>query len=570
MSYSERFWKKNWDPHVKDIDPKEFETTYVDMIKQAFKDYPDKVALAYLGKEVTFKEFDEMANKFANMLIANGFKKGDVVGINLPNTIEYMITLIGALRAGCIISGVSPLLSAMQIEYQLNDLGSGGKKVALVTLDAIFAGHITKIASKIGPTTLIITTSVGSFLPKIIQVLGKALGKIPKGKVVPLEGKTILDFHKDVLKGDFSTDPPNIKITPDDIGWIQYTGGTTGPPKGAMLSHRNVVSNILSISRWLQWEFGKGVLCSGFPMFHIAGLTVAESATYFGWTQILIPNPRDTNHIVKEMKKYHPTNLVNVPSLYQMLIKNPKFKELDHSALGTCVSAASPFPKESQVELESIIGEGKLLELYGMTETSPVSTMNPSLGTKKLGTIGMPIQNVELKIVDPETGNDVPIGEPGEICVKGPLVMQGYYNKPEETKKAIDANGYMHTGDVALIGEDGYLKIVDRTKDMIIVGGYKVFSSKVEDVLAEHPAIGMIALIGEPNPDRPGSEIVNAYIQLDPEYAYDGNEAALKEDIIKYATEKCAPYEVPKKVHIVEEVPLTAVGKIDKKVLRKS
>jgi long-chain acyl-CoA synthetase len=570
MSYSERFWKKNWDPHVKDIDPKEFETTYVDMIKQAFKDYPDKVALAYLGKEVTFKEFDEMANKFANMLIANGFKKGDVVGINLPNTIEYMITLIGALRAGCIISGVSPLLSAMQIEYQLNDLGSGGKKVALVTLDAIFAGHITKIASKIGPTTLIITTSVGSFLPKIIQVLGKALGKIPKGKVVPLEGKTILDFHKDVLKGDFSTDPPNIKITPDDIGWIQYTGGTTGPPKGAMLSHRNVVSNILSISRWLQWEFGKGVLCSGFPMFHIAGLTVAESATYFGWTQILIPNPRDTNHIVKEMKKYHPTNLVNVPSLYQMLIKNPKFKELDHSALGTCVSAASPFPKESQVELESIIGEGKLLELYGMTETSPVSTMNPSLGTKKLGTIGMPIQNVELKIVDPETGNEVPIGEPGEICVKGPLVMQGYYNKPEETKKAIDANGYMHTGDVALIGEDGYLKIVDRTKDMIIVGGYKVFSSKVEDVLAEHPAIGMIALIGEPNPDRPGSEIVNAYIQLDPEYAYDGNEAALKEDIIKYATEKCAPYEVPKKVHIVEEVPLTAVGKIDKKVLRKS
>ncbi|TFG30589.1 MAG: AMP-dependent synthetase [Promethearchaeota archaeon] len=570
MSYSERFWKKNWDPYVKDIDPKEFETTYVDMIKQAFKDYPDKIALAYLGKEVTFKELDEMSNKFANMLIANGFKKGDVVGIDLPNTIEYIVSLIGALRAGCIISGVSPLLSAMQIEYQLNDLGSGGKKVALVTLDAIFAGHITKIASKIGPTKLIITTSVGSFLPKIIQILGKALGKIPKGKVTPLEGKTVLDFHKDVLKADFSTDPPNIKLTPDDIGWIQYTGGTTGPPKGAMLSHRNVASNILSIARWLQWEFGKGVLCSGFPIFHIAGLTVAESAVYFGWTQILIPNPRDTDHIVKEMKKYHPTNLVNVPSLYQMLIKNPKFKELDHSALGTCVSAASPFPKESQVELESIIGEGKLLELYGMTETSPVSTMNPSLGTKKLGTIGMPIQNVELKIIDPDTGKEVPIGDPGEICVKGPLVMQGYYNKPEETKKAIDADGYMHTGDVALMGEDGYLKIVDRTKDMIIVGGYKVFSSKVEDVLAEHPAIGMIALIGEPNPERPGSEIVNAYIQLDPEYAYDGNEAALKQDIIKYATEKCAPYEVPKKVHIVEEVPLTAVGKIDKKVLRKS
>ncbi|MFX0070052.1 MAG: AMP-binding protein [Candidatus Hermodarchaeota archaeon] len=567
--YSSRFWKKNWDPGLDDIDPKKFETTYVDMIKQAFRDYSEKIALAYIGKEVTFKELDEMANKFANMLVANGFKKGDVVGINLPNTIEYVITLIGTLRAGCIVSGVSPLLSATQMAYQLNDLGSGGKKVGLVTLDAIFAGHITKIATKINSTKLIITTSVGSFLPKIVQVLGKAIGKIPKGKVTPLEGKTVLDFHNDVLKADFSAGPPNVKVTPDDIGWIQYTGGTTGPPKGAMLSHRNVASNILSVSTWLGWEFGKGILCSGFPMFHIAGLTVAESAIYFGWSQILIPNPRDTNHIVKEMKKYNPTNLVNVPSLYQLLIANPKFKELDHSALGTCISAASPFPKESQVELEKIIGKGKLLELYGMTETSPVSTMNPSKGEKKLGTVGMPFLNVDLKLVDPDTGQPVPLGEPGEICVAGPLVMQGYYNKPEETKKAIDSDGYMHTGDVAIMDEGGYLRIVDRTKDMIIVGGFKVFSSKVEDVLAQHPAIGMIALIGEPNPDRPGSEIVNAYIQLDPAYEYDGNEAKLKEAIMKYASEKCSPYEVPKKVHIMEEIPLTAVGKVDKKVLRK-
>jgi len=304
-------------------------------------------------------------------------------------------------------------------------------------------------------------------------------------------------------------------------------------------------------------------------MFHIAGLTVAEAGIYFGWTQILIPNPRDTNHMVKEMKKYHPTNLVNVPSLYQMLIKNPKFKAVDHSELGTCISAASPFPKESQEELESIIGKGKLLELYGMTELSPVATMNPSIGEKKLGTVGMPIQNVDLKIVDPDTGKPVPLGEPGEILVKGPMVMQGYYNKPEETKKAIDADGFMHSGDIGIMGEDGYIKIVDRTKDMIIVGGFKVFSSKVEDTLAEHPSVGAIALIGEPNPDRPGSEIVNAYIQLDPDYQYDGNEAALKESIINYAKEHCSPYEVPKKVIIMEELPLTAVGKVDKKVLRK-
>ncbi len=566
--YASRFWKKNWDPGVKDIDTKEFEKTYPEILKDTFKTYADKMALEYLGIEITFKQLDEYSNQFANTLIANGFKKGDVVGINLPNSPQYLIGVVGTLKAGCIVSGVSPLLSAMQIQYQLNDLGSGGKSVALLTLDAIFAGHITKIASKIPQLRLVITTNVASFLPKIKQVLGKALGKVPKGKVTPLSGKTVIDFHKDILNVASKT-PVDVGLTPDDIGWIQYTGGTTGPPKGAMLSHRNCVSNMLSIIAWLQWELGKGVMCSGFPMFHIAGLTVCESAVYAGWPQLLIPNPRDTDHIVKLMEKYKPTNLVNVPSLFQLLIKNPKFKELDHSKLGTCISAASPFPKESQVELESIIGEGKLLELYGMTELSPVATMNPSLGKKKLGKVGMPIQNIELKIVDPETNEPVPLGEPGEICAKGPLVMQGYYNKPDETKKAIDADGYMHSGDVGFMDEDGFLKIVDRTKDMIIVGGFKVFSSKVEDVLTQHPAIGIIALIGRPNPDRPGSEIVNAYIQLDPDYSYDGNEDALKESIINFAKENCSPYEVPKVLHVMDEIPLTAVGKVDKKVLRK-
>jgi long-chain acyl-CoA synthetase len=439
--------------------------------------------------------------------------------------------------------------------------------VALVTLDAIFAGHIVKIADDIPQLKLVVATSVAGFLPKIKQLLGKLLKKIPSGKLTPLTGKTVLDYHRDVLKNS-SPAAVEVDITPDDLGWIQYTGGTTGAPKGAMLSHRNAAHNMLSINRWLGWEWGQGVLLSGFPMFHIAGLTVCESAIFFGWTQVLIPNPRDTAHICREIDKYKPTNMANVPSLYQMLMADPKFKELDHSTLGTCISAAAPFPKESQAELEQIIGAGKLLELYGMTETSPVSTMNPSKGLKKLGSVGMPFMNVECKLVDPATGNEIPLGEAGEICIKGPLVMQGYFNKPEETQNAIDEDGYMHTGDVAIMDEDGYLTIVDRTKDMIIVGGFKVFSSKVEDVLSKHPAIGMLALIGVDNPQRPGSEIVKAYVQLDPVYNYDGNEEALKEDIIKFAKEKCSPYEVPKEIEIINEMPLTAVGKIDKKVLR--
>ena len=566
--YADRFWKKNWDEGVEDLEPQEFETTYVQLVEQAFKEVPDKTAMGYLGVDVTFGELDKYANQFANMLIKNGFKKGDVVGINLPNIPQYVITVLGTLRAGCIVSGVSPLLSAEQIKYQLNDLGGTGKNVALVTLDAIFAGHVVKIAKDIPQLKLVVATSVAGFLPKIKQILGKLLKKVPTGKVTPLPGITVLDYHKNVF-AEYADTPVDVGLTPDDIGWIQYTGGTTGDPKGAMLSHRNGSHNIQSIGRWLGWERNKGVLLSGFPFFHIAGLTVCESALFMGWTQVLIPNPRDTDHICAEMEKYKPTNMANVPSLYQMLIENPKFKAMDHSTLGTVISAAAPFPQESQVVLESIIGEGKLLELYGMTETSPVSTMNPSKGKKKLGTVGMPFLNTDVKLVDPGSGEEVPLGEAGEVCVKGPLVMEGYFNKPEATKEAVDEDGYMHTGDVGIMDEDGFIKIVDRTKDMIIVGGFKVFSSKVEDIISKHPAIGVMALIGEPNPERPGSELVTAYIQKNPEYAFDGTDDNLKEDIIAFAKEKCAPYEVPKKIELIDEIPLTAVGKIDKKLLRK-
>jgi long-chain acyl-CoA synthetase len=565
--YESRFWKKNWDPEVKDIDPAEFETTYPKFVREPFDKFPNNMALAYQGLEISFEDVDKRSNQFANMLIENGFKKGDAVGINLPNIPEYIYSVVGTLKAGCIVSGVSPLMSDVQLQYQIDDLGKGGKQTALVTLDAIFEHRLKKIAPTLPQLKVVIATSaIGSF-PKEQQEKIKAVQEIPSGVVTPLEGKVVYNFQDDVL-AKFSDQLPKVDISPDDIGWIQYTGGTTGPPKGAMLSHRNCMSNIISIKKWLQWEEGEGMLLSGFPMFHIAGLTVAESALALGWGQILIANPRDALHICNQIKTYNPTVLVNVPSLYQILINFRKFKRLDHSKLRMCISAASPFPKESQEKLEEIVGQGRLLELYGMTELSPVATMNLSIGKKKLGTVGLPIQNVKLKIVDPDTEEEVPLGQPGEICVAGPLVMQGYYNKPQETAKAIDKDGYMHSGDVGLMDEDGYVKIVDRTKDMIIVGGFKVFSAKVEDTLAKHPAIGMIALVGEPNPDRPGSEIVNAYIQLDPDFAYDGNEEALKEDFINFAKDNCAPYEVPKKVHIMKDIPLTVIGKVDKKALR--
>ena len=479
-------------PGLKMLIRNRWETSYVDVIRPAFQNFPDKAAFTYFGVEVTFAQLDKYSNKFADMLIQNGLKKGDVVGINLPNIPEYVIAWLGTLKAGCVVSGVSPLLSPEEMQYQLND----SKAKALVTLDAIFAGRLVKIESNLPDLKVVVAASVGGFLPAIKRILGQMLKKIPKGEVTPLKGKQVYLF-KDVIKTDkFSEKNPNIKVTPDDIAYLQYTGGTTGAPKGAMLSHRNAVSDLIIVQTWLGWEPGKGLALSGFPFFHIAGLFFNANCIFLGWTQVLVPNPRDTDYICAQIEKYKPTTLVNVPSLFQILMGNPKFKSMDYSGVERCICAAAPFPEESQKEFEEIVGKGKLLEVYGMTETSPLTTMNPSKGKKKLGSIGLPLLNTDIKLVDPETGKEVALGQPGEICVKGPQVMVGYFNKPEETKKTIDADGYLHTGDVAVQDENGYLSIVDRTKDMIIVGGFKVFSKKVEEVLTAHPAVEMIAMVG--------------------------------------------------------------------------
>jgi long-chain acyl-CoA synthetase len=564
MAKNEQTWKKSWDKGLTDLDPKLWEINFVDAVKPAFERFPDKAALAFMGTEISFKKLDALSNKFADMLIKNGLKKGDVVGINLPNIPEYVIAWLGTLKAGCVVSGVSPLLSTEEMEYQLKDSDARG----LVTLDAIFAARVTQFAGNLPQLKVVVAASVGGFLPGVKRVLAKLLKKIPTGKVTPLPGKTVYLIEEVIKTNKFSDKAPDIKITPDDIAYIQYTGGTTGAPKGAMLTHRNAVADLLIVQSWLAWEPGKGPALSGFPLFHIAGLFFNENCIYLGWTQVLIANPRDTDHIVSELAKYRPTTLVNVPSLFQLLIANPKFKTIDHSNLEVCISAASPFPKESQEELEAIVGAGKLLEVYGMSETSPLTVMNPSKGKKKLGAIGLPILNTDIKLVDPATKTEVGLGQPGEMWIKGPMVMVGYYKKPDETKNAVDKEGYMHTGDVSVMDQDGFLKIVDRTKDMIIVGGFKVFSVKVEDVLSRHPAIDMVATIGVPQPDRPGSEVVKAFVQLTPEYA-SGDKEAIKKDILAHAKEKLTPYEVPKFIEFMDQLPMTAVGKLDKKRLRK-
>lgn len=565
MVYEDRPWLKSYDEGIPyDIDPSNFETTFVKLLKPAFTDYPNRLAMHFLGVDFTFKDLENYSNQISNMLIKNGLNSGDVVAINLANIPQYMIAHIGVLKAGCVSSGLSPLLSPEEMEYQLKD--SSAK--ALFTIDAIFEQRLTKIIKNLPDLKVIIPTNIADFLPKIKQVLGKLLKKVPKGKVTKIPGKIVINFM-DIVKGKnaYPNSPVEAELTPDSTCLLMYTGGTTGLPKGSVLTHRNICSNIIQMDTWLSLGHGNNVACSGFPFFHIAGLTTCAMCVYTGTSQILIPNPRDTKHICKEIKKFKPTMLVNVPTLYQMLMKDPEFKSLPFSQLHTAISAAAPFPAESIRELEKYIGENKFLEVYGMTETSPLTTMNPTRGAKKIGSVGLPLPNTFIKLVDISTGEEVDIGEPGELCAKGPQIMKEYLNKPEQTQKTIDEEGYIHTGDVAKMDENGYFSIVDRTKDMIIVGGYKVFSTKLEDKLSEHPAVDLIATIGVPDKERPGSEIVKAYITLKPAYK-DKDKELIKEEIIKFAKEKVAPYEVPKIIEIRDELPISNVGKILKKTLR--
>nr|MDO8114593.1 AMP-binding protein [Candidatus Sigynarchaeota archaeon] len=566
--YGSRFWTKNYDEGVGDLPDATWETTYTKSIRRSFEDYPREIAYEFLGVECTYGELETRSNQFANTLADHGFTKGDIVALSLPNTPQFVISFVGALKAGCVISGLSPLLTEEQMKYQLNDLGSGEKKICLVTLDIIFEKRFTKIASEVPRVKLVLVSNIACFLPRIKQVLGKALKRIPSGVVTPVAGTTVRQF-KEVFKSALKGIPrASADITPDDVALIMYTGGTTGSSKGAVITHRNLVADMLLVSHWIKWKPAGGNAVCGLPFFHLGGLCFLIQAIYLGWALPLIPDPRNVKHICELVKKYKPKALLNVPALFQMLLNYPKFKELDLSCIDNCFSGAAPFPIESQEALEATVGKGKLIELYGMTELSPVVTMTPMRGKKKLGTVGMPLPNEDLKIVDPETGKEVPIGEAGEICARGPMVMQGYYNKPDETAHAIDADGYMHTGDVGIMDDEGYVRIIDRTKDMISVGGYKVFSAKVESVLSKHPAVDLIALVGVPNPERPGSEHVKAFLQVRPDSPLKNDPTALKENIEKYAREHCASYEVPKFIEIIDQMPLTLVGKVDKKTLR--
>lgn len=554
--YAEKPWLKHYDKNVRPTLEYE-DRTFAEKFAEIAAKYPDKTALIYMGRALTYREVDELANRLANFLLTAGLRPDDVVGLHLPNIPAHYIGVIGVQKAGCVSTGLSPLLTAAEMEHQLRDSNTR----LVITVDVLFDKLAASAAR--APFTTAVVTEIADFLPGVKRVLGKLLKKIPTGEVTPLPGKTVRRFM-DVLN-ESSPAPVAVKRTMDDMIFMMYTGGTTGPAKGAVLTQRSYMNNRHQVLTWLD-IVPEDIALSAFPMFHIAGLAMGGFSITGGLTQICVPNPRDSHFLVECLKAYKPTFVVNVPTVYFELLKLPAFRKLKtRGHLKWCLSAAAPFPAEYIKDLESVIGAGNFIELYGMTEMSPVMICNPRYGEKKPTSIGMPLSDTEVRLIDPETGEPAGAGEPGEVVIRGPQLMRGYYNKPDETANAV-REGWMYTGDVGKMDEDGYFYLVDRVKDMVIVSGFKVFTREVDEVLAAHPDVAMAATVGIPDPDRPGSERVGIAVVLRPGVEKSEEQKA---KIIAFLRESIAAYKVPKLVVFMDQLPTSGVGKVLKREIKK-
>ena len=521
-------------------------------IEEHGKSMPDKTALQYVDREISYRELDEMSNQLANALTALGVSKEDVVGLQMPNIPQCPIALAAISKIGCIGSGVSPLLMPGEIVHQIEDAGI----TTLISLDALANSVLTQL-----PT-------IPACLKNVI-VAGAADYLAPAEVGVPnLTGVNCLSYLSvvDTASTAFKAHPADW----NDTWMILYTGGTTGAPKGAEISVRNTMYNMSQTSVYAPWEIGKEILATAFPMFHVAGLGITASALRHGARILLIPDPRDIEFFCKQMTRFPPTRLAAVPSLYQMLLENPLFGDIDFSNLEVAITGAAPLTGADRDRIETAIGANKLSDLFGMTETGPVHVCNPHKRSKK-GSIGVPVPGADTRIVDLETGTEeMPFGEAGEIVTSGPHVMKGYRHLPEESAKALRewrGKTWMYTGDVGYMDDEGYIFLCDRAKDMLIVSGYKVFSVEVEDKLKGLDVIAESAVVGTPNEKRPGNDIVNLYVELKPD-AKDRDAGAISKEIHEFCRANMAPYKVPKVIHVIDAIPLTPVGKIDKKLLR--
>ena len=516
---------------------------YDDVIEK----YRERPAFTSLGRTITYGELDQYANAFAAYLQHHtGLKPGDRIALQLPNIIQYPVVVLGAYRAGLVVVNTNPLYTHRELEHQLNDSGAR----ALVVL-ANVAQTAAEVLKNTAVETVIVTELADLHAVPKRQLLNFAV-KYLKKMVPPFEIPGAIRFV-DVIKRGSGVIVRRPQVSADDVAVLQYTGGTTGVAKGAMLTHRNIIANTLQCAEVFETyglkDTGETVV-QPLPLYHIYAVIVSYIVLTKGGHILLIPNPRDLPALVKELGKRKFQGFCGLNTLFVALCNNPEFRKLDFSSLKMTLSGGMALTRFAAEEWQKITG-CEICEGYGLTETSPVVSVNSGNGNR-LGTVGVPVPSTEIDIRD-EQHQSVGVGKPGELCVKGPQVMKGYWQRDDETAKTIE-HGWLYSGDIAVLDADGYLKIVDRKKDLIIVSGFNVYPNEVEDVLSSHPDILEAAAIG--HPDDVSGEVVHVYV------VKMANADISEQEVIDYCREELAGYKVPKRVFFKSELPKSNVGKI--------
>jgi long-chain acyl-CoA synthetase len=552
----ERIWLKHYPAGVPaDIDPTQY-SSLVELLEESFRTFADRKAFVCMDKAISYRQLDEMSTALAAYLQSLGLQKGARVALMMPNVLQYPVAISAVLRAGFTVVNVNPLYTPRELEHQLRDSGAE----AIIVLEN-FAHTVQQVIAR-SAVKHVIVASMGDMLGFKGVIVNLVVRRVKK--MVPAFALPGAVLFNSAISAGRSKRFAKPTIGPDDVAFLQYTGGTTGVSKGATLLHRNIVANVLQNDAWLQPALAKPpqidqllVVCA-LPLYHIFALTACFLlAVRAGGANLLIPNPRDIPGFIKELMKYQVNNFPAVNTLYNALLHHPDFKKVDFSKLkisnGGGMAVQRPVAELWQKVTGCSIAEG-----YGLSETSPTLTCNPPDSTAFNGSIGIPVPSTFISIRD-DDGNEVPLGQAGEICAKGPQVMAGYWNRPDETAKVMTADGYFRTGDIGIMSEDGYTRIVDRKKDMILVSGFNVYPNEVEEVIASHPGVLETAVIGLP--DAKSGEVVKAFIvRKDPNLAAD--------DVIKFCHEQLTNYKVPKQIEFRTELPKTNVGKILRRQLR--
>jgi long-chain acyl-CoA synthetase len=552
----ERIWLKQYPAGVPaDIDVTQY-SSLVGLLEESFAKFRERKAFICMDKSISYRDLDEMSLALAAYLQGKGLAKGARVALMMPNVLQYPISTAAVLRAGYAVVNVNPLYTPRELEHQLKDSGAE----AIVVLEN-FAGTVQKA---IGKTALkhVIVGSMGDLLGLKGVIVNLVLRRVKK--MVPSYSIPNAVTFNDAIAAGRSMKFEKPRLSPDDVAFLQYTGGTTGVSKGATLLHRNILANVLQNDAWLQPALKKPphvdqlfIVCA-LPLYHIFALTACFLlAMRAGGVNLLVPNPRDLAGLVKELAKYQVNSFPAVNTLYNGLLNTPGFDKLDFSKLKTSFGGGMATQKPVAEKWLAVTGCA-LSEGYGLSETSPTLTCNPADTDRFSGSIGLPVPSTLLSIRD-DDGNEVPLGQPGEICAKGPQVMAGYWNRPEETAKVMTADGFFRTGDIGVMDADGYTKIVDRKKDMILVSGFNVYPNEIEEVLASHPGVLECAVIGVQ--DAKSGEAVKAFVvKKDPNLTV--------EELIKFSATQLTAYKVPKQIEFRTALPKTNVGKILRRELR--